>query len=94
MIVVFTVHTTRPDNGGTVEVIYGSEREARAFAESRSRDLRVQSARVTRFLVGQFGTRHPVALYVDGTEQPQRFDRPQLYPAAYSAESEKEGKGL
>jgi hypothetical protein len=87
--VVFTVHATRPDEVGAVEIIYSSEQEARAFAESRSRDLRVQSASVTRFLVGQFGTRHPVALYVDGTEQPQRFDRPQLYPAAFLTESEK-----
>lgn len=85
--VVFTVHTTRPEDAGTVEVIYGSEREARAFAESRSRDLRVKSASVTRFLVGQFGTRHPIALYVAGTEQPQWFNRPHLYPAAAVGDS-------
>jgi hypothetical protein len=87
--VVFTVHTTRPDDVGAVEIIYMSEQEARAFAESRSRDFRVLSASVTRFLVGQFGTRHPIALYVEGAEQPQRFDRPQLYPTACVTESEK-----
>jgi hypothetical protein len=80
--VVFTVHTARPDDAGTVEVVYGSEREARAFAESRSRDLSVVSASVTRFLVGQFGTRHPIALYVAGAEQPQWFNHPHLYPSA------------
>lgn len=80
--VVFTVHSARPDDVGAVEIIYSSEREARAFAESRSRDYRVRSASVTRFHVGQFGARHPVAFYVDGSEQPQRFNRPRLYPTA------------
>lgn len=80
--VVFTVHATRPDDLGAVEIIYSSEREARAFAESRSRDDRILSASVTRFDLGQFGTRHPIAFYIDGTEQLQRFNRPLLYPTA------------
>jgi hypothetical protein len=80
--VVFTVHSTRPDDVGAVEIVYRSEPEARAFAESRSRDYRVKSTSVTRFEVGEFGTRRPIAFYVDGREQPQRFNRTQLYPTA------------
>lgn len=77
---VFSVHTARPDDVGAVEIVFSTEREARSFAESRSRDHRVLSASVTRFLIGELGTRHPVAYYVDGIEKPQRFNRPQLYP--------------
>jgi len=77
--VVFSVHTTRPDDAGSVEIVFSTEGEARAFAESRSRDHRVLSASVTRFLIGELGTRHPVAYYVNGTDKPQRFNRPQLY---------------
>ncbi len=77
--VVFSVHTTRPDEVGSVEIIFKTQREACAFAKDRSRDFRVVSASVTGFVVGELGTRHPVAWYVRGAEQPQRFDR-QLYP--------------
>lgn len=76
---IYSVHTARPDDLGAVEIIYRSEREARAFAADRSRDHRVLSASVTRFVIGELGTRRPVAWYVDGVEQPQRWDRP-LYP--------------
>lgn len=77
---VFTVHTTRPDDIGAIEVIYPSEREARTFAADRSRDHRVLSASVTRFALGEFGTRSPVTWFVNGEERPQVWDR-DLYPA-------------
>jgi hypothetical protein len=77
---VWSVHSTKPDELGAVEVIFPSEREARAYALDRSRDPRVTSASVTRFTVGELGTRHPVAWYRDGTEQPMRFHDRQLYP--------------
>ncbi len=77
--VVFSVHVTKPDEVGAVEVIFTTEDEARAFAESRSQDSYVQSASVTRFVVDGLGTRHPAAWYVGGVEQPPRFTR-QLYP--------------
>jgi hypothetical protein len=39
------------------------------------------AASVTRFTVGELGTRHPVAWFVDGQEQPQREPRPgSFYP--------------
>lgn len=84
--VVFTVHANRPDDTGGVEIIYDTEGEARAFAESRSRDQRVLSASVTRFDLGRFGSRLPIAFYVDGSERAQRFNRPQLYPSAAAGE--------
>lgn len=76
---VYSVHTSGPDDVGAVEIIFRSEGEARAFAVDRSRDYRVLSASVTRFAVGELGTRHPVAWYAGGVEQPPRWDR-RLYP--------------
>ena len=64
---------------GAIEIIFRTECEARSFARDRSRDFRVLSASVTSFLIGEPGTRHPVAWYVDGEEQSRKFDR-LLYP--------------
>jgi hypothetical protein len=78
---IYSVHTTRPDDLGAVEIVFTNEREARAYAKDRSTDLRILAASVTRFVVGQLGTRHPVAWFVDGNEQPHRAARPgKLYP--------------
>ena len=78
---MFTVHVTRPDDVGAVEIVFLTERDARAFAEDRSRDFRILAASVTRFVVGELGTRHSVAWYTDGVEQPHRGARPgRLYP--------------
>jgi hypothetical protein len=79
---VWSVHATRPDELGAVEVIFPTEREAREYARDRSRDDRIISASVTRFTVGELGTRHPVAWYQDGVEQPMRWNDRQLYPRA------------
>ncbi|MGH3586287.1 MAG: hypothetical protein ACRDQ0_08165 [Pseudonocardia sp.] len=77
--VVYSVHTTRPDEAGAVEIVFTSEPEARAYARDRSTDWRVTSASVTRFTVGELGTRWPIGWYVDGVEQSPRWNR-QLYP--------------
>lgn len=79
---VFTVHVTKPDDTGAVEIIFRCERDARSYAKDRSRDFRITSASVTRFLVAELGTRHPVAWFRDGEEQPQRFHGPErrFYP--------------
>jgi hypothetical protein len=78
---VFTVHTMRPDDMGAVEIVFTAEREACAYAADRSTDWRVLAASVTRFTIGELGTRHPVAWFVDGKEQPQRAPRPgRFYP--------------
>jgi hypothetical protein len=78
---VFTVHTMRPDDIGAVEIVFTTEREACAYAADRSTDWRVLAASVTRFTIGELGTRHPVAWFVDGQEQPQRAPRPgSFYP--------------
>lgn len=75
-VFVFAIHTDRPDQVGAVEVVFLDELEARAYAQDRSTDHRVCSASVTRYEVGQLGSRHPLALYVDGRQQ----DRPDRYP--------------
>jgi hypothetical protein len=41
----------------------------------------VLATSVTRFTIGELGTRHPVAWFVEGQEQPQRAPRPgRFYP--------------
>jgi hypothetical protein len=78
---VFTVHTMRPNDVGAVEIVFTTEPDARTYALDRSKDFRVLAASVTRFTVGELGTRHPVAWFVDGQEQPQRAARPgSFYP--------------
>ena len=77
--VVYSVHTARPDEVGAVEIVFTSEEEAMAYARDRSTDWRVTSASVTRFTVGELGTRTPLAWYVDGAEQREHWNR-QLYP--------------
>lgn len=79
---VYAIHTARPDDVGAVEVVFLTEQDARGYAEDRSRDWRVRSASVTRYTAGQLGTRTPVALYVDGEEQPRRsWTDDKLYPS-------------
>jgi hypothetical protein len=77
--VVYSVHTSRPGEVGAVEIVFTSEQEARAYARDRSTDWRIVSASVTRFTVGELGTRTPVGWYVGGVEQREHWDR-QLYP--------------
>jgi hypothetical protein len=77
--VVYSVHTARPGEVGSVEIVFTSEQEARSYARDRSRDGRITSASVTRFTLGELGTRCPVGWYVDGTEQGEHWNR-QLYP--------------
>lgn len=84
--VVYSVHTARPSEVGAVEIVFTSEQEARAYARDRSKDWRITSASVTRFTVGELGTRSPVGWYVDGVEQREHWDR-QLYPTDGSGQT-------
>jgi hypothetical protein len=78
---IWSVHSTGPDAAGAVEIIFRTEREARSYAQDRSNDWPVTAVSVTRFTVGQLGTRTAIAWYVDGVEQPPRARRPgRLYP--------------
>ena len=77
--VIYSVHTARTGEVGAIEIVFTSEQEARAYARDRSKDWRITSASVTRFTVGELGTRSPVGWYVDGVEQREHWDR-QLYP--------------
>ena len=78
---VYAVHATRPDEVGSVEVIFHDEPSARAYAVSRSGDHRVLAVSVTEFVLGELGSRQPVAWYRDGQLQDQRAPRPvALYP--------------
>ena len=78
---VYAVHATRPEEVGSVEVIFEDEQLARAYAASRSADHRVLAVSVTEFVMGELGSRQPVAWYRDGQLQDQRARRPgALYP--------------
>lgn len=78
---VYAIHVTRPDDIGAVEIVFTNEREARVYAKDRSTDQRVLAASVTRFVIGELGTRHPIAWFANGMEQPHRSPRPgKLYP--------------
>lgn len=77
--VVYSVHSARPGEVGAVEIVFTGEEEARAYARDRSTDWRVTSVSVTRFTVGELGSRQPVGWYVDGVERRQQWNR-QLYP--------------
>jgi hypothetical protein len=80
---IYSVHTTRPDDIGAVEIVFRTEREAIAYAMDRSTDWRIVATAVTRFTIGELGTRHPVAWFVKGKEQPPRAARPgRFYPTA------------
>ena len=69
---VYAVHITRPDEVGAVEIVFEDERQARDYARSRSSDFRVLAVSVTSYVLGQLGTRHPVAWYSNGQEQHPR----------------------
>jgi hypothetical protein len=76
---VHAVHTTRRDEVGAVEIVFEDERQARDYARSRSTDYRVLAVSVISYVLGQLGTRHPVAWYRNGQEQPPRAARPGTY---------------
>jgi hypothetical protein len=79
---VYAVHATRPEEVGSVEVIFEDEQAARRYACDRSTDHRVLAVSVTSFVLGQFGSRHPLAWFRDGVIQEERAKRPgSLYPA-------------
>lgn len=80
---VYSVHVTRPDDMGAVEIVFRTEGEARAYAEDRSKDFHILAASVTQFPIGVLGARHALAWYLDGVEQPHRRSRPgsRLYPS-------------
>ena len=80
---MYAIHATRPDETGAVEVIFGSEGDARAYAADRSRDRRIVAVSVTSYVLEELGTRQPVAWYRDGVLQDERKTRPgAMYPAS------------
>jgi hypothetical protein len=69
MTEVFAVHVVRPAEIRPTELICHQLSDAEQYAADRSMDLDVLAAGVTRFLIGELGTRTPVALYVRGVRQ-------------------------
>ena len=90
---VYAVHATRPDDVGAIEVIFSDERSARSYARSRSDDFRVLSASVTSYVLGQLGTRHPVAWFKNGDEQHPRDARPGTFYPTDGAAADVERSG-
>lgn len=71
---VYSVHVNKPAGVGAIEIVFMNETQAREYAWDRSCDFQIHSASVTSFAVGELGTRHPVAWYVDGRQQPRRYE--------------------
>jgi nitrous oxide reductase accessory protein NosL len=69
---LYAVHSTRVGGASAVEVLFSSETEARTYAVSRSTDFHVLASVITRYVLGQLGTRHPVGWFVDGKPQDAR----------------------
>jgi hypothetical protein len=66
---VWAVHTRRagPDETpGAVEIIWASEEAAHRYARSRSQDWSIDSASVTRYTIGELGSRTPVEWWRNG----------------------------
>jgi hypothetical protein len=80
---VYAVHATKPDDTGLLEVVFSTEQKARNLACERSMDYGVLAAAVTRYAVDELGTRHALAWYVNGVQQPPRAARPgPVYPSS------------
>jgi hypothetical protein len=64
-------------------VLFASEAEACAYTKRRSTDFPVVASVVTRYALGELGSRHPVAWYVNGPSSPsRRRDVPRRAPPA------------
>lgn len=63
---VFSVHSSRADEVGVIEVLYAEESDARRYAAQRSRDPAVLATTVCRYALGLLGTRAVVSVYRDG----------------------------
>jgi hypothetical protein len=66
---VFAVHVVLPAEIRPTELLCEHLAEAEREAKERSTDPEVFAAAVTRFVLGERGTRRPVALYVRGIRQ-------------------------
>jgi hypothetical protein len=69
---VYGVHITQDSLVGHVEVIFGSEADAREHALARSTHPAVLRASVTEFTLGELGTFRPVVWFRHGEADPNR----------------------
>jgi hypothetical protein len=69
MTEIFAVHVVLPAEIRPTELLCGKRSDAEREAKERSKDPEVLAAGVTRFVLGERGTRRPVALYVRGVRQ-------------------------
>lgn len=81
-VYAYTVHCAKDDELGAVEIVFTDEALAYQYARERSLDPRVRSTSITRFTVSQLGTRHPLAVFIEGELRPRPHHGPnRLYPA-------------
>jgi hypothetical protein len=64
---VWTVHVLKDAGATFAEAVFALPREAEAYASRRSTDPGVRGTAITRFTVGELGSRSTVGWYVDGT---------------------------
>jgi hypothetical protein len=66
MTEVWAVHVLKDAGATFAEAVFGDQRRAEQYAGARSSDIGVRGTAVTRFTVGELGTRSTVGWFVDG----------------------------
>jgi hypothetical protein len=63
---VWTVHVLKDAGATFAEAVFPDQAQAEAYARARSEDAGVRGTAVTRFTVGELGTRSTTGWFVDG----------------------------
>lgn len=63
---VWTVHVLKDAGATFAEAVFAHHGEAEAYATQRSTDPGVRGTAITRFTVGELGSRSTVGWFVDG----------------------------
>ncbi|WP_214402297.1 hypothetical protein [Pseudonocardia lacus] len=66
MTQVWAVHVLKDAGATFAEAVFPDQRRAEAYAGTRSSDIGVRGTAVTRFTVGELGTRSTISWFVDG----------------------------
>jgi hypothetical protein len=67
MTQVWAVHVLKDTGATFAEAVFGDQGRAEKYASGRSTDSGVRGTAITRFTVGELGTRSTIGWFVDGT---------------------------
>jgi hypothetical protein len=63
---VWTVHVLKDAGATFAEAVFAALTEAEEYASARSADIGVRGTAITRYTVGELGTRSTISWFVDG----------------------------